>query len=53
MFLQNSHYPPASEASREVANFFFDDDDEKCLFATQIIEHTGHSLLIRVIHGLK
>ena len=45
--------------STSLENLFFfkkvvfdddDDDDEKCLFATQIIEHTGHSLLIRVIH---
>ena len=25
-----------------------DDDEKRCLFATQIIEHNAHSLLIRV-----
>ena len=33
--------------------FFDDDDDEKrYLFTTQIIEHSAHSLLIRVDNGL-
>ena len=33
--------------------FIDDDDDEKrCLFTTQIIEHNAHSLLIRVDNGL-
>ena len=32
---------------------FFDDDEKRCLFATQIIEHTAYSLLIRVDNGFK
>ena len=30
----------------------FDDDEKRCLFTTQIIEHTAYSLLIRVDNGL-
>ena len=29
-----------------------DDDEKRCLFATQIIEHNAYSLLIRVDNGL-